>query len=329
MIIAKTPFRVSLFGGGTDYPAWYQNHGGGAVLGMAIDKYCYHIVSPLPPFHDHRYRVVWSKIEKTLDVESIEHRAVRAALTSMDFLKDRLEITYSAAVPARTGLGTSSAFTVGLLNALLAYRRRQISRPELADLAIHLEQDVIGEAVGDQDQIWAAEGGCSYIEIQSDGRYSIIPLRTHTRQRLESCLMLFFTGFARDAAVVAAKQIANFGKKEQELLAIASIRDSVWANLQYDSNWTIEWLGDALHASWELKRSLADGVTNDTLDGIYRGALNAGALGGKVIGAGGGGCMLFVVPEERKPDMLRALFNLVYIPIKADLLGSRIILNGT
>ena len=324
MIISKTPFRVSLFGGGTDYPAWFAEHGG-AVIGTTIDKYCYLSVRYLPPFFEHKHRVVWSEIELVGDAKEIHHPAVRAILGETG-IEEGLEISYSADLPARSGLGTSSSFSVGLLNALAALKGRQASKKHLADEAIRIEQQVMREAVGCQDQIWAAYGGLNRIEFHRDGTYEVSPLiLTHDRrERLHSSFMLFFTGFSRNAAEIAEKQIANFGVKAAELEGLAALTEEA-AGLFDGACDPVKGLGELLHESWMLKRGIADGVTTDAVDEIYEAGRSAGALGGKLLGAGGGGFMLFVVEPEKRRAVRERLKDLIHVRFDFDTGGSKII----
>ncbi len=324
MIISKTPFRMSLFGGGTDYPDWYKEHGG-AVIGTTIDKYCYLSVRYLPPFFEHKHRVVWSNIELINEIADIRHPAVRSILEEMGF-EDGMEITYNADLPARSGLGSSSSFSVGLLNALNALRGRMVSKDELAQEAIRIEQDVMKEAVGSQDQIWAAYGGLNRIEFHRDGSFDVAPmiLSGENRKTFQSSLMLFFTGFSRYASQIAQKQIDNFDNKQNELTTLGQLADEATSILQGNGNMVTE-LGNLMHDAWNLKRELADGVTTPAVDGIYEAGREAGALGGKLLGAGGGGFMLFVVKPEDKPKVRERLKDLIHVSFEFDTGGSKIV----
>ena len=324
MIISRTPFRMSLFGGGTDYPDWYLENGG-MVLGATIDKYCYLSVRYLPPFFEHKHRVVWSEIELVNNIGEIRHPAVKAILEEMKFIRG-LEISYNADLPARSGLGSSSAFTVGLINALTALRGKMISKKALAQDAIRIEQEVIGEAVGSQDQIWAAYGGLNKIEFQKDGKFSISPIIMGEKNylSLESSLMLFFTGFSRVAPLIAQKKIDNFKNKEEELNMLSTLASSAASSLQ-DNNYDIKKIGELIHEAWILKRELAEGVTTKEIDEIYKEGLLAGALGGKILGAGGGGFILFVVPPENQANLQKRLSKLVHVKFNFDSVGSNIV----
>ena len=323
MIISKTPFRMSLFGGGTDYPDWYRIHGG-AVIGTTIDKYCYLSVRHLPPFFEHKHRVVWSNIELINEIADIRHPAVRAILEEMAF-EDGMEITYNADLPARSGLGSSSSFSVGLLNALHALKGRMISKQALAREAIRIEQEVMGEAVGSQDQIWAAFGGLNRIEFHRDGGFDVSPLilSSDNRHALQSSLMLFFTGFSRYASEIAQKQIDNFGNKKNELGALGQLADDATGILQGTGDLVTD-LGALMHQAWKLKRELADGVTTPAVDDIYSAGREAGALGGKLLGAGGGGFMLFVVRPEDRSKVRDRLKDLIHVSFEFDMGGSKI-----
>ena len=323
MIISKTPFRMSLFGGGTDYPEWYRIHGG-AVIGTTIDKYCYLSVRYLPPFFEHKHRVVWSNIELINEIADIRHPAVRAILEEMGF-KDGMEITYNADLPARSGLGSSSSFSVGLLNALHALNGRMISKHDLAREAIRIEQNVMREAVGSQDQIWAAFGGLNRIEFHRDDGFDVSPLilPSENRNALQSSLMLFFTGFSRYSSEIARKQIDNFGNKTKELQALGQLADEATGILQGTGDLVTD-LGVLMHEAWTLKRALADGVTTPAVDDIYNAGREAGALGGKLLGAGGGGFMLFVVKPEDQTTVRERLKDLIHVSFEFDTGGSKI-----
>jgi D-glycero-alpha-D-manno-heptose-7-phosphate kinase len=324
VIVSRTPYRLSLFGGGTDYPKWYLRHGG-AVIGTAIDKYCHISVRRLPPFFAHRYRVVWSRIELVNDLLEIEHPSVRAILLDM---KERrgLEIHHDGDLPARSGLGSSSSFTVGLLNALHALRGRMVSKDELAREALRIEQDVIREPVGSQDQIWAAYGGLNRIDFAPDGSFEVTPLilTRERRDELESSLMLFFTGLSRLALTVAKKQIANLDAKERNLHRMRQMVDEAQAIVTSPKRPMLE-LGDLLREAWRLKRELADGVSTPEIDAIHDAGLAAGATGGKLLGAGGGGFMAFIVPPDKREAVRAALGNLIEVGIKVNAPGSRIV----
>ncbi|MBF0331512.1 MAG: kinase [Candidatus Omnitrophica bacterium] len=322
MIISRTPFRISFFGGGTDYPAWFKDNPG-AVLATSIDKYCYITARYLPPFFDHRSRIIYSKMEHVQTVDEINHPAVRETLRFLN-IHQGIEIHHDGDLPARTGLGSSSAFTVGLLNSLYALKGIMPTKEQLAREAIHIEQDMIRENVGCQDQVLAAHGGFNYIEFGGDGHLSVRKI-TVTKENLavlHSHMMLFFTGFSRTASEIAVHQIQNIPKRKKELTAMqAMVMEAVRALNACD--W--EKFGELLHESWLLKRTLSDKITTGHIDGIYERALKAGALGGKLLGAGGGGFVLIYARPDQKEAVRAALSDLLEIPFKFETLGSQII----
>ena len=325
MIISRTPFRVSFFGGGTDYPAWYREHGG-AVLSTAIDKYCYISVRELPPFFDHRFRIVYSLVENVKEVREIAHPAARAVLETMRVTKG-LEIHHDGDLPARSGVGSSSAFTVGLICAIHALEGRHVSKEALADEAIHVEQEVLREAVGVQDQISAAFGGFNHITFRQDGVYQVSPmiLAPDRLTALQDHLMLFFTGISRTAAEIAQSQIDNLGNRGAELQTMAQMVDRAIDILLSPTSDLVDF-GRLLGESWSLKRTLSDRVSNSTIDACYDAALAAGAVGGKLLGAGGGGFMLLFVRPEHQTRVREALKTLIRVPFKFDMSGSRVVL---
>ena len=324
MIISRTPFRISFFGGGTDYPAWFQEHGG-SVVGTAIDKYCYLSVRHLPPYFEHRHRIVWSRIELVDRIQDIQHPAVRAVVDEQD-VQQGLEITHNSDLPARSGMGSSSSFTVGLLQALYALQGRMTSKQDLATHAIHIEQDVMKEAVGSQDQVWAAYGGMNRIDFLPDGSFAVKPLIMSKDHRRELCnsLMLVFTGFSRYATEIAEKQIANFGNREKQLIELQGMVGDAVSILQ-DLESPALVLGKLLNEAWKLKRSLADVVSTPAVDEIYEEAISAGAIGGKLCGAGGGGFILLVVRPEDRYAVRNRLRHLIHVNFDFDTEGSKIV----
>ncbi len=324
MIISRTPFRMSFFGGGTDYPAWYLEHGG-AVIGTTINKYCYISLRPLPPFFEHRYRIAYSRIETVRTIEEIQHPAVRAVLSESG-LSLGLEIHHDGDLPARSGLGSSSSFTVGLLNAMNALKGRMSSAEWLADEAIRIEQEVLHESVGSQDQIWAAYGGTNVISFQPDGSYQVTPviLPPEQRARLNDHLMLFFTGFSRYASEIAGKQIASLHRRQNQLMAMRQMVDEALDILQSDSR-PISDLGRLFDEAWRTKRALSDCVSTEEIDEIYEAGLSAGALGGKLLGAGGGGFMLFFVEPAAQHRVRERLRDLIEVKFEIGSPGSKIV----
>ena len=325
LIISQTPLRVSFFGGGTDYPKWFLEHGG-AVLSTAINKYGYITCRELPPFFEHKHRIVYSKIETINELSEIDHPAVRAVYSYLK-IQNGLEIHYDGDLPARSGLGSSSCFTVGLLNALYAMRGEMRSKRELAELAIHVEQEVIKETVGSQDQIAAAYGGFNRIDFFRSGQFEVTPLiiQVDRLNAFNDNLMLFFTGFSRIAETVAKSKIENFKAKEAHLFRMRDMVDEA-QNLLQSSTAPLDSIGKLLHETWQLKRGLSDKVSNSRIDEIYETGIAKGALGGKVLGAGGGGFILFYADPIAQPKIREALSSLIEVPFRFDFGGSRITL---
>ncbi|MEW6610088.1 MAG: kinase [Patescibacteria group bacterium] len=322
MIITRTPYRISFFGGGTDHPQWYRVHGG-AVLSTAIDKYCYVSCRNLPPFFEHKHRIVYSHIETVNKIDEIQHPVVRECLK---YLKHPtgVEIHHDGDLPARSGIGTSSSFTVGLLNALHALQGRFPNKQTLALQAIEIEQKRMRETVGSQDQVAATYGGFNHIQFLPNEEIVVQPVKTHPD--ILACfkqhLMLFFTGFTRMAAFLEKTKLDNFSKREKELHTLMQLAERALSIL---SSGNISEFGPLLHESWRLKQSLAEGVTTEVLDDIYQNALAAGAAGGKILGAGGGGFLLLFVPPERQQAVRDRLHRLLEIPFNFDTEGSKII----
>ena len=325
MIISRTPFRVSFFGGGTDYPAWFKEHGG-AVLATTIDKYCYISVRVLPPFFAHRYRLVYSIVENVTEITEIQHPAVRAVLQWNGSSKG-LEIHHDGDLPARSGLGSSSSFTVGLINALKALDGRLISKEELAHDAIHIEQCVLREPVGSQDQISAAFGGFNRIAFRPDGSFDLEPiiLPRERQEELESHLMLFFSGISRYSSDIAQTKVDNIANRARELTSMYEMVDQAIDILRNPATPITEF-GQLLNESWCLKKRLSERVSTQFIDEVYATALGAGAVGGKVLGAGGGGFILFFVSPEQQAAVRDALKELIHVPVKLETAGSRIVL---
>jgi len=326
MIITRTPFRISFFGGGTDYPVWFENNGG-AVLSTSINKYCYITCRYLPPFFEHKHRIIWSKIESVKEIEEIQHPAVNAALKFFN-IQEGLEIHHDGDLPARTGLGSSSSFSVGLLHALHALKGKIISKRQLALEAIHLEQELLKENVGCQDQVITAFGGLNRIEFGGPQKITVNPISLNSERLslFQDHLMLFFTGLSRYASEIAAEQIKNTSNKTVELTAMKGMVDEAIKILS--GSGPLDDFGRLLDKSWKIKKTLSSQISNDHVDKIYDAALEAGALGGKLLGAGGGGFVLFFVKPELQPKVREKLKNLLYVPFKFENLGSQIIYYG-
>ncbi|MFI3185329.1 MAG: hypothetical protein QX198_05045 [Methylococcaceae bacterium] len=325
MIITRTPFRISFFGGGTDYPGWYREHGG-AVLATSIDKYCYITCRRLPPFFEHKHRIVYSRIENVHHINEIEHPSARAVLNWANII-DGLEIHHDGDLPARSGLGSSSAFTVGLAHALYGIAGKMVSQDALARDAIHIEQNIIGENVGSQDQVSAAYGGFNRIDFHRDDSFDVAPiiLPEHRREELRDHLMLCFTGFSRIADEIAKSKIDNLKNRETELNRMREMVDEGIAILT-NPHVSIDEFGKLLDLSWKYKRSLSDRVSTPEIDQIYDQAMLNGAIGGKILGAGGGGFMLLFAKPEKHAAIREALKGLVHVSFNFDDSGSRVVL---
>ncbi len=326
MIISRTPYRISFFGGGTDYRGWYEKHGG-AVLSTTINHYAHITARWLPPFFPEKSRVVWSKIESVLNNAEIEHPSVREVLKYLN-IENGVEITHTGDLPARSGLGSSSTFTVGLLNALSNLQGKSFNKAGLALEAVHLEREVMRENVGIQDQIAAAYGGLNRTEIFQDGSYLIKPVETTRAQELNDHCLLFFTGVSRTASDIAAEQTKNTasGNKDDALKLMKTMVDFA-VDILESPLVNICTFGELLHESWLLKKSLATNISPQFVDDIYERGQKAGAIGGKLLGAGGGGFMLFFAKPENHDKIRAELKELLWVPFKFENTGSQIIFN--
>jgi D-glycero-alpha-D-manno-heptose-7-phosphate kinase len=324
MIITSTPLRISFFGGGTDYPVWYRQYGG-SVLSTTIDKYCYITSRWLPPFFEYRTRVSYSKVENVNDNNLIQHPSVRACLQFLK-IEQGVEIHHVADLPARIGLGTSSAFTVGLLLGLHTLRSELSDTRTIAAEAMHVEQNLLQEAVGSQDQVSAAHGGFNRINFHTDGSIDVKPaLSLPSRlMELEQHLALYFTGFSRTASEIAQEQIRMTPHRKRELHLMLQLVDEAEAILASSNRPLVEF-GRLLHESWQIKRTLTDKISNARIDEIYQAGLDAGALGGKLLGAGGGGVMLFFVPPQKRNALRLRLDKLLCFPFSFSTRGSDVV----
>jgi len=322
MIISRTPFRMSFFGGGTDYPGWFKDHKG-AVLATTIDKYCYITCRYLPPFFDHKYRIIYSQMEHCEDIKDIDHPSVREVIKHLK-IKQGLEIHHDGDLPARTGLGSSSSFTVGLLNGLYALKGKMSTKEQLAKEAIHVEQKMIKENVGCQDQVSAAYGGLNYVEFGGNNHLQVqrITISEKKIKDLQSHLMLYFTGFSRTASEIAKHQVKNIPKKKKELEAMHQMVPQA-ANILNKGK--IKDFGELLHESWTIKRELSHKVSTAKIDQIYETARRAGAIGGKLLGAGGGGFILLFASPLRQKKIKEKLKKLLLVPFQFEDSGSQII----
>ena len=325
MIISRTPYRISFFGGGTDYPGWFRENGG-AVLNTSINKYCYISCRYLPPFFKHKYLIRYRQIELVNDISEINHPSVRESLKFAG-IDDGVEMNHSGDLPARSGIGSSSSFTVGLLNTLSALKGKMLTKRQLAMNAICVEQEMIKENVGSQDQVAAAFGGLNKIEFGGDEKFYVQPV-TIGRDRLillQNHLMLFFTGISRTASEIAFEQIKKIPFNRKRLSHMKDMVDEAVGILN-DRNGNIEDFGRLLGEAWKIKRSLTAKISTDWIDGVYEDSLRAGALGGKLCGAGGGGFLLLFVPPQRQTAVKKKLDNMLYVPFRFETLGSQIIL---
>jgi D-glycero-alpha-D-manno-heptose-7-phosphate kinase len=324
MITTSTPLRISFFGGGTDYPIWYRQYGG-SVLSTTIDKSCFITCRWLPPFFEYHSRVSYTKVENVSDNSLIQHPSVRACLQFLG-INDGIEVHHIADLPARSGLGTSSAFTVGLLLGLYALKNQMRDKRALAEEAIHVEQELLQEAVGAQDQVSAAYGGFNRISFDQNGSIAVKRMLTSPDRlkELEQNLALYFTGFSRFASEIAQEQLRMTPHKKQELDTMLQLVDEAEA-IVGSPNRSLQEFGRLLHESWKIKRSLTHKISNASIDEIYEAGLSAGALGGKLLGAGGGGFMLFFVPPERRQALRLRLNKLLCIPFAFSNRGSHVV----
>ena len=319
MIITKTPYRISFFGGGSDYPSWYLKNGG-SVLSTTIDKYIYISCRYLPPFFEHKYRIVWSHIE---NVKDIKHRSVKELLKYFK-IKKGLEIHYDGDLPSRSGMGSSSVFVVGLMNLLNNFNGKKISKKQLAKKSISFEQNILNDIVGSQDQIAATYGGFNKISFRTNGSFIVEPvsIKKNIIYNLNKNLVLLYTGYKRTAPDIAKTYVNKLEKsKRDNILEISSYVDEALNVLKKNDLISFARL---LHESWIIKKNLSDSITNNKINEIYNEALKKGALGGKLLGAGGGGFFLFYVPYSRQKKFIKYFNKLINVPFKFSSKGSEI-----
>jgi D-glycero-alpha-D-manno-heptose-7-phosphate kinase len=324
MIVSRTPFRVSFFGGGTDYPVWYKDHGG-VVISTSIDKYCYVTLRELPPFFKYKHLLRYFEREEANSIEEIKHPSIRECLKFLN-MKKNIELVHHADLPARSGLGSSSTFTVGLLMAGYALNNQMRTKYQLAQDAIKVEQHQIGEAVGSQDQTAAAFGGFNRINFGGYREVSVTPLTISAEKvkNLQDHLLLFFTGFSRNAADIAHKQIEITSNKTKELDTMVELCKEAENLLVSSENGFLEW-GKLLNEQWKLKKSMTNLITTTKIDAMYEAAIKSGALGGKLLGAGGGGFILFFAPPEKHDEIKTNLNSFLHVPFNFDFSGSQIV----
>lgn len=321
MIITQTPFRMSFFGGGTDFPEFYKQHGG-AVISTTFDKYCYVNVRHLPRFFDYSTELSYSKTERVTSTDDIRHPAIREAMKYLDM--HELRLSYEADLPARSGLGTSSSFAVGMLNAFYALKGKYADKKRLADDAIYLERVLCNEAGGTQDQIAASYGGLNRINFSAEG-YTVNPIiiSPDRKEQLNRNLILFFTGFSRFSSDIQASTRNAIEDKGKQLLEMLDLVDEAERVLTTKSN--LNEFGRLLDHTWRLKRGITSQISTDSIDDLYRKAVQAGAVGGKLLGAGGGGFLLFYVEEDKRENLKKAMDHLLYVPFEFENTGTRVI----
>jgi D-glycero-alpha-D-manno-heptose-7-phosphate kinase len=326
MVITRTPFRISFFGGGSDYPVWYRENGG-VVLSTTINKYCYISCRYLPPFFDNKYLIRYSQREFTKGIDEIKHPSVKGCLKYLNIEKG-IEMVHTGDIPAQSGIASSSAFTVGLLHALYALKGEIVTKRQLAREAIHIEQNLIGENVGSQDQVAVAFGGFNMIKFGGESEFYVSPLPIPKEKidLLQDHMLLFFTGFARNASEIAGEQIRKTPEIKSEIKIMMELVDEAITVFRNGSD--IKEFGTLLHESWKLKRGLTKLISTSAIDEMYESARRAGAIGGKLLGAGGGGFMLFFASPENHPAIKDKL-KLLHVPFCFENLGSQIVLYST
>jgi len=323
MIITKTPYRISFFGGGSDYPQWYKKFGG-SVLSTTIDKFVYISCRRLPPFFEHKYRVVWSKIENVKKINQIKHLTVKKLLKHYE-INSGLEIHYDGDLPARSGMGSSSSFSVGLMHALIKYQKKNISKINLAKKAINFEQNIMNEIVGSQDQVAASVGGFNKIEFQKNEKILIKKIISKNLKKLNSNLLLLYTGVQRNASTIASSYVNKLTNQKER--NIRKIIEKVDLGEQFIKNGDLDSFGELLNEMWIEKKNLSTSISNNQINDLYQMSIENGAKGGKLLGAGGGGFMLIYIKNEKKNKFLKKLKNITNIPFKFSDRGSEVILN--
>ena len=323
MVITKTPFRMSFFGGGTDIEDFFRENGG-AVISTTFDKYCYVTVRHLPRFFDWSTHLTYSTQEYVTNVEEIKHPAIRNAMKMLDMHEIRL--VYEADLPARSGLGTSSSFSVGMFNAFYALKGQYVGKKKMAEDAIYLERTLCNEAGGWQDQIAASYGGMNRIDFNKDGTFDVNPIIIHPdrKKNLNENLIMFFTGFTRFSSDIQKENVIGYSEKTEYLREMYRLVDEAQEVLE-NGNKDLDDFGRMLDQTWKLKRKIGGAVTTSVIDELYQKGLDAGALGGKLLGAGGGGFLIFYVQPNRKDEVMEAMKDLLYIPFCFENGGTQIL----
>jgi len=324
MIITKTPYRISFFGGGSDYPIWYKKFGG-SVLSTTIDKYIYISCRELPPFFDHKYRIVWSKIENVKTIDEIKHLTVRK-LIKYNKIKSGLEIHYDGDLPARSGMGSSSSFSVGLMRALNNYQHKNIKGISLAYKTILFEQKIMKETVGSQDQVAASVGGFNRIDFLKNEKIIVKKVLSNNLKRLNSNLLLLYTGIQRNANAVASNYVHKLSNEKEK--NVRKIISNVELGEKMIKSGNINDFGKLLHHAWMEKKELSKSISNHKIDELYKSSIQNGARGGKLLGAGGGGFLLVYINKEKQKNFLSKIKNITNIPFKFSNEGCDVILNS-
>ena len=324
MIVSKTPYRISFFGGGTDYPSWFKSYGG-KVLSVTIDKHVYLSLKTLPPYFKYKHRIVWSKVENVKNSNKIQHNVVREMLKYFK-INHGMEIHYQGDLPARSGMGSSSSFVVGLMNIIENLNKHRINKPNLAKKCIYFEQKILNEVVGIQDQVSATYGGFNKLSINKNGTFKIKKIKIDSKmRRFNKNFILLFTGIHRTANEIAGQYVPKLNKNRilemQEISSQVDEAEKLLTKSRFDE------FGELLHDAWMLKKSLSKVISNKKIDDLYNFAINNGALGGKLLGAGGGGFMLLYVPEKNQKKLLNKTKKVINVPFNFTESGSEIILN--
>ncbi len=324
MIITRTPYRISFFGGGTDYPKWYLNNGG-AVLSTSINKYCYINTRFIQNFFDYKFRIVWSYIENRNKIDEINHPCVREMLKYLNYNFEGIEIKHSGDLPARSGIGSSSSFTVGLLNALNNLVGVKINKKNICDKAIYFEQKILKENVGSQDQVAATYGGFNKINFTKKNKIKLEKTNVSKKRldELNSRLMLFYSGIPRNSELNAKKIVKGIDKNSKILFEMKNNVDEALNILKSKSN--INLFGELLHHSWEQKKSLAKTISNSKINEIYSEARQIGSTGGKLLGSGNGGFLLLFVPKKNQKKIKKKFYKLLHVPFNFEDEGSKVI----
>jgi len=312
MIITKTPYRISFFGGGSDYPEWYKKFGG-SVLSTTIDKFIYISCRELPPFFEHKYRIVWSKIENVKEINQIQHSIVKKLL-QYNKIKSGLEIHYDGDLPARSGMGSSSSFSVGLICALIKFQKKNISNINLAKQAINFEQKIMKETVGSQDQVATSIGGFNKIKFLKNEKIIIKKILSKNLKKLNSNLLLLYTGIQRNASIIANNYVHKLSNQKEK--NIRKIIEKVDLGEKIIKSGNLDDFGELLHETWIEKKNLSSSVSNNKIDELYKICMENGAKGGKLLGAGGGGFLLIYIKNEKKKKLLNKLKNFLNLTFK-------------